>query len=231
MSRGLRPAQWQALKVLQENEETQGLPVRKLKDQMGRDPSNARRSVRGLLRRNFIEEVVVNDERRLRLTLWGRLRVAYPLPKTRRSLRAQLRAEDRERRREVAEELARREAEAAKGPWWFRYQHHFARRRLPGPAQNRILAVLFEYANPPDEGLAVPAVKAIVGGDRANTRRAIRTLLLRGEIEVSEDGQHIRLASGTALLFSIVPPIPREPIDEERARAILRAHQGSQVVT
>jgi DNA-binding MarR family transcriptional regulator len=229
VSRGLGPAQWRVLKVLEENK-NEGLPVRELKSRMGRDRSNARRTIRGLLKRGFVEEIEPNGERRLRLTLQGRLRAAYPLPKKQPSPLAEYRRERREIRRAMTEERARREADAAKGPLWFRYQYRFARRRLPGPAQKRILAALWEYADPVDEGLAIPAVKAIVDGDRANTRRAIRTLLLRGEIEESEDGRCIRLAFGTALWFTILPPILLEPIDEERARAILQAHQGSQVV-
>ena len=37
-------------------------------------------------------------------------------------------------------------------------------------------------------------VKAIVGGDPANARRAIRSLLERGLLEESADGRRIRLS-------------------------------------
>ena len=155
----------------------------------------------------------------------------YPLPKARPNPRAEFRKRRKELERALAEKRARREAEATEGPKWFRYEGRFTRRRYPGPMQRCVLAVLWEYADPVDEGLPLIAVKAIVGGDRSNTRRAIRTLLLRGEIEECEDGQRIRLAFATALWFTILPPIPPEPIDGERAREILRAHQGCRVVT
>jgi DNA-binding MarR family transcriptional regulator len=230
VSRGLGPTQWRALKVLEEYK-NEGIPVREFKARMGTDRSNARRVIRGLMKRDFVEEIDPDGERRLRLTLRGRLRVAYPLTKKRPSPLAEYRRERREIMRALTEKRARREAEATEGPKWFRYEGRFTRRRYPGPMQRCVLAVLWEYADPVDEGLPLIAVKAIVGGDRSNTRRAIRTLLLRGEIEECEDGQRIRLAFGTALWFAILPPIPPEPIDGERARGILRAHQRSRVVT
>ncbi len=125
----------------------------------------------------------------------------------------------------MAEGRARLEAEAAKGPKWFRYQHHPARRRLSGPVQERVLHVLWRDADPVEEGLPVRVVKAIVGGDRANTRRTIRTLLLCQEIEESEDG-HIRLTSGTAIEVGIFDAILPNLVDEDWAYAILKAHSG-----
>ncbi len=68
------------------------------------------------------------------------------------------------------------------------------------------------------------AVKAIVGGDRSNTHRAIRTLLLRGQLDESETGQLIRLSASAANFFSIVPPTPKEPLDDERAWEIIKPY-------
>jgi hypothetical protein len=126
-----------------------------------------------------------------------------PLPRIPRNPLAGLRAKWREEKRalqEAREEERRRlEAEATEGPKRVGYEHRFVRRRFPGPTQERVLYVLWEYAEPLDEGLPVTVVKAIVGGDRSNTRRAIRTLLLRGQLDESEDGERLRLSYYTAV--------------------------------
>ena len=59
--------------------------------------------------------------------------------------------------------------------------------------QRRVLGVLQQSTEPGEDGLPVTLVKEIVGIDRSNARRAIRTLLMRGLIEESEDGRRIRL--------------------------------------
>ena len=122
-----------------------------------------------------------------------------------------------------------REKKAAERPKWFRYHHRFVRNRLPGQTQRRILSVLWEYSDPMDEGLPVTVVKAIVGGDRSNTRRAIRALLFRRLLDESENGERIRLSSIAASSFSLMGfwMIPEESIDGERAEEILRAHRDT----
>ncbi len=57
----------------------------------------------------------------------------------------------------------------------------------------RVPEALQESSEPKESGLPVTAVKELVGADRSNARRAIRTLLMRGLIEESEDGRRIRL--------------------------------------
>lgn len=207
------------------------LPLRELRRRLGEpDRSNLRRGIRGLLKRGLVEESRSGEERRVKLTFWGVV-FAHPLPKVPRrvSIHTKLKEEMRALK-EAREEERRRleaEAEAAEGPRWIGYEHRFVRRRFPGPTQTRILSVLWEYADPLDEGLPVTAVKAIVGGNRSNTRRAIRTLLLRGLLDKSEDGERIRLSYSAALRFSWwFPPMPEEPIDDERAREILKSHHG-----
>lgn len=211
----------------------EGLPVRKLKALAGGDRSNLRRAIRTLTRRRLIEEVTVESEPLMRLTLMGRLKAMPPLPEepdplaelhALREAGDQLRATIKERVEESVSLQAQKDAS------WTRHVHHPVRRRLPGVTQQQVLAVLWEYADPIDEGLPIRVVKAIVAGDRSNTRRAIRSLLLRGEIEESKDGRSIRLASRTARWFSILPPILLEPIDDGRARAILQAYLGTRVV-
>ncbi|MDP9487109.1 MAG: hypothetical protein M3Q49_15210 [Actinomycetota bacterium] len=66
-----------------------------------------------------------------------------------------------------------------------------------------------------------------MGGDRSNTRRAIRTLLSRGRLEESEDGKRIRLSPSAARVFSfgLFPPMPGEPVDDAHAKAVLRRHR------
>ncbi len=223
MSRGIGSTQKRVLAVLHEGPVNEGLPVGKLKALVGGDRANTRRAIRTLKLRGLAEEAAVGGEQRIRLTFWGGLKAMPPLPKQPdplAELRAKWKAEDRERA--LRKEHARPEAaEVPARPYHERYS---VRRRQLGPTQELVLAILWEYADPMNEGLPVSTVKAIVGSDRANTRRAIRTLLLRGELDQSEDGLRIRLASGTALLFTIIPPIPPEAIDEGRARSILRAN-------
>ncbi len=108
-------------------------------------------------------------------------------------------------------------------------EHHFVRRRAAGPTQRRILQVLWEYSEPLEEGLPITAVKAIVGGDRSNTRRAIRTLSFRGLLDESENGERIRLSSSAVSSFSLMGfwMIPDEPIDDEHAKGIIQAHHDA----
>lgn len=230
MSKGLGPIQRRVLEVLSELPANEGLPVTELKARVvGSDRSNARRALRTLALRSLVEEVTVEGERRVRLTFWGVMKAKTPVlekPKPRIKLHARWKAEAKARAQE-RERRARLEEEAEDGPLWVHYERRRpVRRRRPGPTQQQILAVLWEYADPVDEGLPLRALKAMVGGDRSNVRRAIRTLLLGGEIEQAEDGDRIRLSSGTAFLFGMFPPAAPEPIDEERAKAILRAHRA-----
>jgi DNA-binding MarR family transcriptional regulator len=205
------------------------LALRELRRRLGEpDRSNLRRAIRGLLKRGLVEESCSGGERRLGLAFWGLVEIRTP-PEgpSRRRVSARMREELRALREAREEERRRMEAEAAKGPRWLGYEHRFVRNRRPGPAQERILYVLWEYTDPLDEGLPVSTVKAIVGGDRSNTRRAIRTLLLRGELDESEDGERIRLSYSTAFKFSLLfPPFLEDPIDDQRARMIVRAHKG-----
>ncbi len=213
----------------------EGLPVVELKFRVGGDRSNVRRAVVALVLRGLVEESTVGGERRVWPTFWGALASLPPPepeedpPDALKALKAKWAAEARERaaKKEIAREEARREA--LEGPFWYGYAPRIVRRRHPGPTQRTILAVLWGFADPLDSGLPIPAVKAVVrdslGTDRSNTRRAIRSLLmLKGEIEVSEDSERIRLAERTAFWFCAFPPISPNPIDEERTRAILRAY-------
>jgi len=72
----------------------------------------------------------------------------------------------------------------------------------------------------------VGAVKAMVGGDRSNARRAIRTLLRDGSLAEIEGGERIRLSSRLVSCYWFVGPgqVPPAPVDDERAEEIVRAH-------
>ena len=183
---------------------------------------------------------MVEGERRVRLTLCGALalmpRPEWNDPRPELKSLKQKCAEEL-RKRSLERDRAREEArlEALKEPFWYGYAPHIVRHRHPGPTQRTILAVLWDYSDPLHAGLPVSVVKAIVrdnllGTNRSNVRRAIRTLLLRGELDESRDGERIRLAEKTAMRLNIYPPVSPEPIDEDRAKEILRAHQDSQVV-
>lgn len=231
MSRGLGPVQRRVLAILYEEAGKEGMSSTKLKVLLQKDQANSRRVFRGLMRRGLLEEVTVEGERCLRLTFWGALRAMPRLPKEPNPI-TKLPPEWGEKKRTLkearAEERRGLEAEAVEGPRWVGYEHRPVRRRQPGPTQQLVLAILWEYPDSVDEGLPVSVVKSIMGSsDRSNGRRVLRTLLQYGEIEESEDGQRLRLSFNTALLFTIIPPIPPEPIGEERAREILRAHRGS----
>ena len=230
MSRGLGALQRGVCEVLGDAEGYE-LPLREVRRRLGQpDRSNLRRGIRGLLQRGLVEEFLLEEERRVKLTRRGVL-MQHPLPKIPRprvSIRTRMIEELRAMREAREEERRRVEAEMAKGPRWVGYEHRFVRRRSPGPTQDRVLSVLWGYADPLDEGLPVTAVKAIVGGNRSNTRRAIRTLLLRGEIDETEEGERIRLSRSNALWFSwSLPPILKEPIDDRHARAVLKRRQGA----
>lgn len=233
MSRGLGILQRRVCEVLYAVEGNE-LSLRELRCQLGEpDRSNLRRGIRGLLKRGLVEELRVGEQPRVKLSFWGVI-FAHPLSRiphrSRVSPRIKLRREIRMLEKAREEEQRRLEAEEAKGPRWIGYEHRFVRRRLPGLAQTRILSALWEYADPLDAGLPVTAVKAIVGGNRSNTRRAIRTLLLRGQLDESEDGERIRLSYSAASWFSLFPPLPEEPIDDDHAREILRRHRGVNLV-
>jgi hypothetical protein len=236
MSRGLGALQRRTCEVLYAAEGHQ-LPLRELRSRLGEpDRSNLRRAIRGLLRRGLVEVPRSDGERCVGLTSSGLLRMRPPPvrdlqrppihfvgPSLRERLRAILEAGEEERRRQEAEVAA----SLAIGPSRDGNEHGSGRRRTQGPTQNRVLYVLWKYAEPVDEGLPVSTLKAIVGGDRSNTRRAIRTLLLSGELEESEDSERVRLSRSAVSRFSsLSPPTLEDPLDDERAAKILQAHRG-----
>jgi hypothetical protein len=236
MSRGLGALQRRTCEVLYAAEGHQ-LPLRELRSRLGEpDRSNLRRAIRGLLRRGLVEVPRSDGGRCVGLTSSGLLRMRPPPvrdlqrppihivgPSLRERLRAILEAGEEERRRQEAEVAA----SPAVGSSRDGNEHGSGRRRPQGPTQNRVLYVLWKYADPVDEGLPVSTLKAIVGGDRSNTRRAIRTLLLSGELEESEDSERVRLSRSAVSRFSsLSPPTLEDSLDDERAAKILRAHRG-----
>ena len=82
------------------------------------------------------------------------------------------------------------------------YEYPFVRNRPLGETQRLILGALRRYANLPQEDLPLTIVRALVGADRSNFRRAVRTLQLRGLLEESEDGRRVRLTLTGALAAS-----------------------------
>jgi hypothetical protein len=208
------------------------LPLRELRRRLGEpDRSNLRRAIRSLLEREVVEEYRLAGKRHVELTFWGSVYVSNLRAIRRRRRRVSLStelAEAMSAKREAREAERRvREAEDAK---WIREagsERRFVRRRVAGPTQRRVLYVLWKYSDPLEEGLPVGAVKAIVGGDRSNTRRAIKTLLLWGQLEESKDGERLRLSPSAVSFFAMLPPLPLESIDDERAIEILLAHQDT----
>ena len=189
MSRGLGVLQRRVCEVLLEAGDG-GLPLRELRRRAGDpDRSNLRRVVRGFLEHGVVEESFRDGERRVALTDWGHTVAA---------------AVSRDRRRPGVKPRVYR-GESAGGVHWFGYERLAARHRPLGESQRLVLAALREDADPLEEGLPVAAVKAAVGGDRANTRRATRSLLLRGLLEESGDGGRVRLSLPGAFAASSLP--------------------------
>jgi DNA-binding IclR family transcriptional regulator len=230
------------LAVLYEGSVKEGVPVGELKARVGGDRSNLRRATRRLQRRGLVEEHADGGERRVRLTLpdasgamlWAMSLLAEPEgdpPAETEELEA--RWEETARALRLETERAREEARlrALEGPFWYGWAPRLARRRHPGPTQRTVLVVLHEFAEPLDSGLPIPAVKAIVretlGTDRSNTHRALYSLVFsRGEVEVSEDGERVRLSERTANSFFPLYPIAPEEVDGRRAREIIAMHEG-----
>jgi len=208
---------------------------RELRERIGtRDRPNTRRAVRRLIERGLVEQ---DGEGRLSLAFWGAVMAYFrlrhepepdPWEESRRSLREieehyrrrkeELLAEAEERRRRIA-------AWKEPAPPWTRRESVAVRYRYPGPVQRRVIRVLLDYADPEDLGLPVAAVKALVGGDPANARRAIRSMLDRGELEETADGENVRL-SYEAFSRHTLPfrPFIEEPIDPDYAHEVLHSY-------
>jgi hypothetical protein len=178
VSRGLGTLQHRVCEALADAE-GQELPLRGLRRRLGDpDRSNLRRAIRGLLERNIVEETGSAGEPRVALAFWGHVSAGA-------GAAAVLRPGDTVR-------VGR--GQSAGGTYWFGYERLPVRDRPLGGTQLPVLAALCENADPPEEGLPVTEVKAIVGGDPANARRAIRSLLERGLLEESADRRRLRLS-------------------------------------
>ena len=229
MSRGLGVLQRRVCEVL-DGAEGNELAVRELRRTLGEpDRSNLRRAIRGLLEREIVEESRVGGTRRVGLTSWDHV-VPKPSPEAPRPRIGRHHARPRysERALEEALEEARRALRvgATEGAGGLRSGRHLVPKREVGETQGRILGALWWYSDPLERGLPVGAVKAMVGGDRSNARRAIRTLLLNGSLAEIEGGERIRLTSRLASYFHFVGSrqVPPAPVDDERAEEIVRAH-------
>ena len=208
MSRGLGGLQRRVCEVLYADGDGE-LPLRELRRRLGDpDRSNLRRAIRGLLERGMVQEADPGGEQRVALDVWTYIAMGDrptflgrpPNPPNGGAGRPGGAAED------APETVRRRPLPGGPGrPVWFRYEHSFARDRPLGETQRAILGALHRYAKPPQEGLPVTTVKMLVGADRSNLRRAIRTLLLRGLLEESERGERVRLSPSGALAASSLP--------------------------
>jgi hypothetical protein len=205
MSRGLGPLQRRICQVLHDAD-NQELPLRELRRRLGEPGrSNLRRATRGLLEREVVRESSVGGKPGLALTVWGYIGTSLRSGSSG-DLSTPVIAGRGERVRPVKKRsgaVSRRPgAGPASGLGWVRHEHRFVRRRPLGETQRLVLRALIESSGPKESDMSVTVVKKIVGADRSNTRRAIRTLLLRGLIEESEDGRRIRLTpSGTFAHF------------------------------
>lgn len=238
MSQGLGSLQRDALALLYAAEGGE-LPARELRQRIGDpDRSNFRRAVRGLLDRELAEEIGEGAGSRLSITFFGAL-VAYgPFddPNGGRDPMRELRREREEVRRWLAEcareERRLRDAKRALFPRWEGQDYDPVRR--PGPTQRKLLRVLWDWSDPLDAGLPVPALKRIVGGDRSNVRRSIRGLLVYGYLNQTPDGARLRISEALlheyarmVLPAATIKVLMNAP-DEDWARQVLR-EQGEEL--
>ncbi len=230
MSRGLGALQRRICEVLEDAEDDE-LALRELRRRLGEpDRSNMRRAIRGLLERKIVEELRVGGGRRVRLAPWARAPRDPSSEPPRERAGCQTPAGDPRRVPEEALEVFRRAlgAEPVEGHGGSRLRRRTVRKREVGGTQGRVLGALWHYSERQDRGLPVGAVKAMVGGDRSNARRAIRTLLEDGSLAKIEGGKRLRLSPRMVSYFSFVAPerVPPAPVEGERAEEILRAHGG-----
>lgn len=244
MSRGHGTHQRRVVALLSASEEVieKGLPLRALRPALGRDRSNARRVLLSLIRRGDVEEVACAEtgERHLRLTFPASLPILWrlrhpgdedPLEEEEREWRrevetvlAALREKHREEHREGRRVHCEREA-------MWEEPGRPQRRRPPGPNQLRVIAVLVRYAEDPRLGLPRSAVARIARGPagegdrlrKANTLRAVRSLVRCGTLQQSKDGERLRLSERLMpWLWEGAPDVVEPPLDDEQAEAVLK---------
>lgn len=220
MSRGLGIKQREIMAALGETES--GLFPFEIRERIGsRDRPSTRKSIRSLEGRGLVE---LENDGRIHLTFWGKLWLAFqnlpdepdPVKEWRRERRervAALRSEIEEGHRRYLEEEAR----------WEQPEPTYERRRWPGPNQLRVIAVLVRYAQDPQRGLPRVGVRRIAGGEKANILRAMRTLIKRGTLQESKDGERLRLRpSFDSFLWDIIAPdLIDPPLNDKRAEVVL----------
>ncbi len=236
MSRGHGRNQRRAVALLSADERarSEGLPPAVLRRALGLDRSNGRRLVLSLIERGDAEWVTDPEkgERRIKPSFWTCVAAQLkreplddepdPLEEALEHRRAveealhDIRAAEEEKRR------ARRETEAL----WEEPGRSFERRRSPGPNQLRVIASLVRYAPDPQMGLPGGAVRRIVSeaGEKANALRAVRTLLRRGTLQRSKDGERLRLTEWRLpWRWGHAPHVVDPPLDDAKAEAVLEA--------
>ena len=213
MSRGLGPLQRDTLAVLYAPEDRE-LPVRELHRRLGDpDRSNTRRAVRGLLRRELVQEVEAGEGSRLSITFYGQVvadALLHPPDEwydEQPDFLKELRRQHDELRRWVVEcrheERHLREEKRAMFPVWMGYDYRPV--RSPGPTQRKVIRLLWEHSDPLDAGLPVKVVKRVGGGDKSNVRRAIRGLLRFGYLDQTPDGERLRVSAGLLKDYAGMP--------------------------
>ena len=191
MSRGPGSLQRRICVVLCDSAEGE-LPLRELRRRLGEpDRSNLRRAIRGLLEREIVEESRPGGEPRVGLTVWSYIGMSSRLssPGSRQAFITGSR------------QAGRRGPQAGRGEGSGRSRQgrHPVRDSPLGETQQQILGALHTHGDVLPGGLPVTLVKSLVGADRSNLRRAVRTLLRRGLLEESEDGGRIRLSPSGAV--------------------------------
>ena len=209
MSRGLGSLQHSVLSVLHEGAVNEGLPIGKLKSLVGGERANLRRAVRSLVRRGLLGEVEVGRKRLVRLTSRGALMKMSPPekePDPLAELRIQSKAK-KDRLRALKRERARLQAVEAQERL-YRKPRPIRRRRRLGQTQKQILAVLAQGIGGEFRALETTYLKFLVGGDRSNLRRAIKTLRDQGYIEERSIGGRRYYELTLVGYVRAVPPDP-----------------------
>jgi DNA-binding MarR family transcriptional regulator len=235
MSRGWGWRQRRAVELLAATKRArdEGLTFAELRPALGKDRANAIRALSSLVARGDLERVAnpeATEQPRYKLNWLALCSVMMKREPPDYELE-----EAREHWREVdaalhdirARQQEKRRALAAREDLWEKPGRSFERRRSPGPNQTRVIAALVRYADDPQMGLPVAAVRRIarIGADKANVLRAVRSLVRSGLLQRSRDGERLRLAAWESAWWRwrATPYTLDPPLDDAKAKSALEA--------
>lgn len=226
MSRGIGRTQREIIRVLRDADGPL-YPLALRREAGISDPTNARRSIRSLEQRGTVER---DDEGCLGLTFIGQLQATMmdeppepdPLDELRRIRREFKEKMVRVRAENQGYERLYRQEEALWMPTRFNRKRH----RSPGVNEWRVLAATARYSPDAQAGIPRPALVRIAeAGDPAVIRRAVNSLLDRGELQEDLDGGRVRLRDWHgAWLYEAMWDLVVPPLDDIEAQVVLEGY-------